>query len=286
MNNADNTPTSLLRPPAVVLQAVDARVLATLLLFTLFFVKAFVVGYFDITVALSIVSSSGLLSVIVGTMTSALPIIAAIGLLFWVIFLPSLLRLIYYRASQAPDNVSRDIQLITTAGLTILLVAIPIFTSPQDLFTTALWLGTLAGVLIYGHTWWWTRRRLARSDFAQDPNAWSRAGDHLADVEARRLGAAFLAFGLGIFFVAILLPQMWLPAERIVLRGSSVIAYVLEDDGDWTSLLLEEDRSIMRVKSDLIQSRTICAATQNGLDPEPTPAQVILEVSDHTPDCT
>jgi hypothetical protein len=64
----------------------------------------------------------------VGTITSAVPTIAALGLALWLSLLPSLLQLIFYGAREASDFVTRDIQLTTVAGLTFLLAALPIFT--------------------------------------------------------------------------------------------------------------------------------------------------------------
>jgi hypothetical protein len=52
---------------------------------------------------------------------------------------------------------------------------------------------------------------------------------------------------------------MWLPSEEIGLNsGQVVVGFVLDDDGDWGSLLRDRDHTIMRIKTDTIETRMIC----------------------------
>lgn len=215
-----------------------------------------------------------------------MPLVSAVALAFWLTLLPCLLHLIFYRASGAVDLVARDIQLVTVAGLTTLFIVLSAFTSPGDLFMTGVLLGSLIGVAYYAFVWWWSRWHFAHHDFAEASEPWREAGERISGIEQRRLGAAYLAVGLGTFLIAIILPQMWLPAERVVLQdGSSITAYVLSDTGDWSSLLLEENRNIIRVRSDEVKSRSICYAASSDFDSSPTLVQHIFRTSERTPEC-
>ncbi len=65
-----------------------------------------------------------------------------------------------------------------------------------------------------------------------------------------------------LFFVATsltLTSTAWLPLERLAIAGQpDVVAYVLDQDGEWTKLLRDDDRQIMFIKQEAIQSRTQC----------------------------
>lgn len=58
--------------------------------------------------------------------------------------------------------------------------------------------------------------------------------------------------------------NMWLPLERVSLASAATrTAYVLEHDGDWTTLLTVE-REALTVKSSTIRGREVCATRTTG----------------------
>jgi hypothetical protein len=62
---------------------------------------------------------------------------------------------------------------------------------------------------------------------------------------------------------------MWLPAESVETRqGATTVGYVLESDFVWTSVLVEETRSIRRFRTESVQSRTVCQVEESDIDGE------------------
>ena len=75
------------------------------------------------------------------------------------------------------------------------------------------------------------------------------------------VGLRFLWFiGVPVFATYVLFATSpWLPAERIhFASGREVIAYVLEQDAGWTTLMTDKTRTIERVRSRQIGKRQIC----------------------------
>jgi hypothetical protein len=53
-------------------------------------------------------------------------------------------------------------------------------------------------------------------------------------------------------------PRMWLPPERISVAGTHLTGYVLDAGSEWTTVMLEDDRSIVIVQSAEVEERTVC----------------------------
>lgn len=51
--------------------------------------------------------------------------------------------------------------------------------------------------------------------------------------------------------------QMWLPLENVVHR-ETVVGYVLEDDGEWITLVRDDDRSLEYVRVADVTERNVC----------------------------
>lgn len=89
----------------------------------------------------------------------------------------------------------------------------------------------------------------------------------LEDVRARRRGERlprrpvlnFIVVGSGLITLVFTTEATWLPVEEIRLRQSeSVVGYVLETESEWTSVLLDEDRTLLRVRTSDVLSRELC----------------------------
>ncbi len=50
---------------------------------------------------------------------------------------------------------------------------------------------------------------------------------------------------------------MWLPLERVTTGSTPVLAYVLQNENDWATLM-EEDKTVLRVPATSITERAIC----------------------------
>lgn len=60
-------------------------------------------------------------------------------------------------------------------------------------------------------------------------------------------------------FYANILSQPWLPAEALTLTSHQVVSgYVLESDQDWTEVLLAQDRMVVHYRTDDVMARALC----------------------------
>ncbi|CAN5743195.1 MAG: hypothetical protein ACR2HP_01000 [Ilumatobacteraceae bacterium] len=59
--------------------------------------------------------------------------------------------------------------------------------------------------------------------------------------------------------ISLMSGEPWLPRERITRTvGDSVVGFVLQDAGPWTVVLVDADRSILRIPSDAVLERIVC----------------------------
>jgi hypothetical protein len=86
--------------------------------------------------------------------------------------------------------------------------------------------------------------------------------------------------------------QMWLPSGRIETRDDDVlVGYVVSDDGFWTTVLREKNRTIVRIPADSILTRQVCELPTPErkpwqLDPsKPSLAEILFGSSAHPPTC-
>jgi len=82
--------------------------------------------------------------------------------------------------------------------------------------------------------------------------------------DSRPIGRTWHVVALPLIAVAVIFVvpgQMWLPLEKVVTADDTTTAYVLQDEGGWATLL-NENRTVSRVQSSTITSRTICEQAQ------------------------
>jgi hypothetical protein len=73
---------------------------------------------------------------------------------------------------------------------------------------------------------------------------------------------SYLLGGLILLFQLVALSDSaWLPAEAISVTSQDVpvVGYVLGEDGGWTSILLDDDRLVILVRTKTIVSRQVCS---------------------------
>ncbi|MEX0826234.1 MAG: hypothetical protein WD184_05735 [Acidimicrobiia bacterium] len=89
---------------------------------------------------------------------------------------------------------------------------------------------------------------------------WRRSRDRAG----RGSTASITALSIMLFFLAVLVvfgDAMWLSAERIdTADGEHVVGYVLDQGEGWITILIDETRLIVQIRSDDVEARRPCAA--------------------------
>lgn len=95
-----------------------------------------------------------------------------------------------------------------------------------------------------------------------------RVSRRLVRKRRHRHGAFLVVPTTFLVFLTLLNSEPWLPRERIgSSSGEKVIAFVLKEGDPWTVLLLDDDRSVVRWKTDDITSREACVLSAHSETP-------------------
>ncbi|MCY1684762.1 hypothetical protein [Kocuria sp. SL71] len=96
---------------------------------------------------------------------------------------------------------------------------------------------------------------------------WSERSECIEDSRKESVEGALLGT-LALFLIAIsfmsLNDSMWLNTERIQTKDGSFVAYVLNEDEFWMTILEEDTRTLRVIKSDLVESRDYCLVYNHG----------------------
>lgn len=197
--------------------------------------RVFAAARFDVTRALALATSADPAAALIGIVTTFIPgqlPVVALLLISWS-------RAYYARGRRA-------------AVLDIISIA----TAATVLFLTP-WTIALIFAVAYAAAWLLVPRVLRRTNWKAPP----RGPNTLAPVET---ALVVLASGLLLFLTT---SVMWLPAERLQLPGGQLVGYVVRQDGAWTAVLRESDRTIVFVPTTSIGDRSLC---QIGSVPAPS----------------
>lgn len=220
---------------------------ATLLASSFLILKVLLVAKGDILAGLAVLQSSPTVTVIIGAVLSAIPVIGAVIV---VAILYGLGCGVWgWRSLRDPIAI-----LISVTALTawILLTPWPVF--------VLTFLGLLVGIL--DRVFWSRQTR--------------RSGNDISFTRVRLVVVAVLC-------ILALLPvgediaiAMWLPREELHLQRSEkpatqpqgqqekiIVGYVLHEEGGWTSVLTSGDRTVERLQSNTITSRHVCRSPKN-----------------------
>jgi hypothetical protein len=222
--------------------------LAALLGFALMIAKVLRVAGDDPSTALGVVSTTGILAVVAGIVAAGLS-----DLLLAVV--PTLIIVMSTRLYSRRRSMSPVAQVLIFVLLVVYLFQVrPVGTTLVALYVS--WAVLLSGIvfLLYCVTLW-VRDDQERTAPPRSVPSWLKSLGAL-------LMLAFLAIGL-IRFVN---QEMWLPTERIQVKEAeerrTYVAYVLNADERWTTLLNDQPRSIFRVPSAMVEERIICRQTE------------------------
>jgi hypothetical protein len=189
------------------------------------------VSNFDATTARGVLESAGLVQVIAGTLLPLVPTALFVGAVA--------LSVYAFRERTALARMSR-------------VLAPPVAIFCLVLFPWGILVLLAAGFLIVLAIEWLLARRRSRRVFTSfDANWFLGAG-------ALLVAAQILIYG-----------TMWVPAERIETRqGTTTVGYVVESGFVWTSVLVDETRSIRRFRTESVRSRTVCQVEESDIDGE------------------
>jgi hypothetical protein len=193
--------------------------------FAIVILKSLVVTNFNSTSTLALVTTAGIAQVILGIVVSTLPYLSCLALLF--------LSRTASRLRHTGDAISagaKSLMIVLAAALVVLaFVMVP---WPFLLLTG------LTAIFLF---------------LQADERSESTTG------QSSRLQTVAFYVVAAIILLGLLNRWMWLPSEEIGLNsGQVVVGFVLDDDGDWGSLLRDRDHTIMRIKTDTIETRMIC----------------------------
>jgi hypothetical protein len=197
--------------------------LLTTVSFVFVVVKVYRVAGSDSATAQAIVSSSGVPSVVLGALVSLLPSLVTLAA-----FLSALL--LYYEVGRRSQR--RLWWEVLVAGPLFGLLLLP--------WPSAVVLFVILTAYVVARVW-----RAKREKEVVDKT--------IPDWPA-------LAFS--ILISTFITPTMWLPPEVVSLVGEpEEVAYVLSSDSEWTTLLEDGSRRVIVVRTDDVESRTVCNLT-------------------------
>jgi len=210
----------------------DKTTITTLALFGFVIIRVLIVARGDVPVALAIVTGVGIATVVVNMIIGSLPFMVAIGIT----------PLLIYLMLGKPD-VWR--QVLAEATVLILVIILFLTATWQSFLSFLPFPCAVVGFLIY-------QKR-------QAPPEASFAWNRLAPLMQR--GIAYVTIVIAIESLVLLsaYSPVWLPAEIIRTDSYSyTVGYVLNEQGDWYSILKEDPGIILRIEKTHIKERTIC----------------------------
>jgi hypothetical protein len=226
----------------------DHSLTITVILFVVLALKLLVIARGRVPVALAILQSASVATTLVGSALSATPLIAFL-LTAW-----SISRL--GSRARGEDGMRRGLARRPRLGLALTLaggLVLGIVVSPWLVLVA----GIAAGVLL---------RVVA-------PMAGRRRLDGLRRV-ALGVVAAAAAWAFWVFLDAV-----WVPHESVhVSRDTTIVGYVLDSGGQWTSILVSGDRLLVRVPSAHVTSRRICVLAGHRRNPLSEEAPSVLQL--------
>jgi hypothetical protein len=238
----------------LVRQIFDGRA-ATLVLFSFLIFKVLSVVHFDLTTGLAVITAAGPVSAFLGAIFLTLPYALMVGIVY---ILSVVVLYKHYERDQRILPIRLPIVLPRTICIVALIffVILELLIGPWPLLAGGL--PSLAAGMVAGRV---AGRRMKR-----------RVAHQLYSPEkiAEKVNAQYSQLRLVHYVLMVLVllyllsTQMWLPRESVRLAGRTTeIAYVLDAGGNWTSLLTDKERRIVRVPSDDVESRTICRTRKN-----------------------
>ncbi len=200
---------------------------ATTAVFMFVAVRVLVVVRMNIDTALAVVSTAGAVEVALAIIISS----------YWAVILTLYLIADAWRrrSHRAGRSIKSPLNLQLFVGL-MAIVFVP--------WTVVALFGVLSVAYGYMDAWLEKVRGI-------EPEPWTSSG---------------LLAGLLVFVAFFVASNVWLPPEVIATDDlqDPFVGYVLATDDGWTSVLEDEERTIVRIKSSLVTSRVVCTMSGEG----------------------
>jgi hypothetical protein len=227
----------------------------TLSLATFLFVmfQVFKASGYEVNTSIELVRAAGLASITLGVLLVQLPellLLLVLGGSLWILLaapadFPPMDRTAMRRRQALPTD-SR----LPPVFVLITVLVVSFYTSPWPLFLLS---GGIALLCVVGAY----KSKVLRFVGGRRILAWLVA---VTPSGGRRSVAVIVALGIFVALITIQRPTIWVPAERVSMPGRpDVAAYVIAEDGGWTTLLDIRQHTVTRARADLISGREICA---------------------------
>jgi hypothetical protein len=209
----------------------DRATITTAGLFGFVIIRVLSVAHGDVPVALAIISAVGAVTVVVNTIVASIDII-----LFFLLFV------LWSLLGRSTEAFWRNLLMIA-----LLLVL------------TALFLIANLGLLLVG------LGIIVFSILIQIRGRRGSSGSNIMPSE-QGIDRSFVIITTVAIIFSLIFGPVWLPAEVVKLDcGNQIIGYVLDDQGDWYSILKDNPRAVLRIEKSRLKERNVCL-TENQSD--------------------
>lgn len=201
----------------------NATLVATTLLFFFVSLKVLLVARFDLEAALGILRSSGAVSVALGTLITGAP-----GLSFVLIFISAA-------------------WLVGSSETTPMITRVIAWTLALASFLTMIAVNRLVVLVLMMSLLGWS---------------FFSVGRKAAGTTSQSSVAVAALSGAMLFLVAFFTMKTWLPPEIVVTVHGRLSGYVLEDEGEWLTVLVEPERDVVSLRVRDVIDRQLCETSE------------------------
>jgi hypothetical protein len=198
---------------------------------------------FDPETAYAILQAGGTAAVLVGVALQSLPV------------LPAPIFAIYLITSKNPFGNYKELKRQVLLSAQVVFIITAIFVAPIG----GLIVVAVLGIFAFVPLWLIFRRRsseiaavIKRDDPQELEQTMGRHDEKLKNIEARsNQYRVFIAIWTAIVFTLLIAfnTAVWLPTERIVVRGHTMVGYVLSINAPYMAVLLTSPRKVVYVQA-------------------------------------
>jgi hypothetical protein len=251
----------------------DRTVITSVALFGFVIIRVLVVARGDVPMALAITSGVGVATVVVNTIVGSIQFLAFTTILVLSVLLST-------------GRIIEAWRLALAVAAIVILDLVVFFTADWFTFLASLSIPIFALIRRRRFSHRGSMLRDEAAPLAHDRRRLSALPGPPASTRNRIRSAVrhglsvFLPIAVVVMFSVILIlavvSPVWLPAEILKIDNQSqVTGYVLNDQGDWYSILKDKPRSIVRVHKTRIKERTVCLTTPQAQSAENTALRLI-----------
>lgn len=194
---------------------------------TLICLKVFAVAQWDMNTAFGLLAENGAANVLIGSLLVILPMMSVIAMTTVAPWAEARL------SARTPVERAAARLLVTLVGVLFVLIA-PFY-----------FILVVLGVWLFWRAIQWVRAKRNKRK--------RHGGVTQSSAERPRRFKPVGVFAASVFVLMFSsLPTPWLPSETVELEGEEVTVYVLNSKGETTAILLDSDRSIAQIDTELL----------------------------------